>query len=127
MAEIENLKKGKLQLENRLKQGSAPANRAKAKGAAKPGGKSKGKPAAQGDLKLPEWKTKKTKDSITRKDEKSGKTTIYYWCPHHGYYMVHKPTDCSKAQADSKPAAQVNAAIVQDAVHNALEALQADE
>jgi hypothetical protein len=125
MAELEALKKGKLQLENRLKQGSAPANRAKAKGAAKPRGKPKGKPAEQGDRKLPEWKTKKTKGVITRKDEKSGKTTTYYWCPHHGYYTVHKPADCSKA--DTKPAAQANAAVVQDAVRNALEALQPDE
>jgi hypothetical protein len=126
MAELEALKKGKLQLENRLK-GTAPANRAKAKGAAaaKPRGKPKGKPADQGDRKLPEWKTKKTKDVITRKDDKSGKTTTYYWCPHHGYYTVHKPAECSKA--DSKPAAQANAAVVQDAVRNALEALQADE
>jgi hypothetical protein len=127
MAKIENLEKSKLQLENRLK-AAAPA-RAKAKGAAtaKPRGKPKGKPAEQGDRKLPEWKTKKTKDVITRKDDKSGKTTTYYWCPHHGYYTVHKPADCSKAQADSKPAAQANAAVVQDAVRTALEALQADE
>jgi hypothetical protein len=127
MAKIENLEKSKLQLENRLK-AAAPA-RAKAKGAAaaKPRGKPKGKPAEQGDRKLPEWKTKKTKDVITRKDDKSGKTTTYYWCPHHGYYTVHKPADCSKGQADSKPAAQANAAVVQDAVRNALEALQADE
>jgi hypothetical protein len=128
MAEIESLKKGKLQLENRLK-AAAPA-RAKAKGAAtaKPRGKPKGKPTDQGDRKLPEWKTKKTKDVITRKDDKSGKTTTYYWCPHHGYYTVHKPADCSKAQADNKPAAaQANAAVVQDAVRTALEALQADE
>jgi hypothetical protein len=126
-AEIESLEKGKLQLENRLKQGSAPANRAKAKGSAKPRGKPKAKPAEQGDRKLPEWKTKKTKDTISRKDDKSGKTTTYFWCPHHGYYTVHKPADCSKAQAESKPAAQANAAVVQDAVRNALEALQADE
>jgi hypothetical protein len=124
---IENLKKSKLQLENLLKQGSAPANRAKAKGAAKPSGKLKGKPAEQGDRKLPEWKTKKTKDTITHKDEKSGKTTSYYWCPHHGYYTLHKPADSSKAQADSKLAAQANAAVIQDAVRNALEALQANE
>jgi hypothetical protein len=126
MAELEALKKGKLQLENRLK-GTAPANRAKAKGAAKPRGRPKAKPPEQGDRKLPEWKTKKTKDVITRKDDKSGKTTTYYWCPHHGYYTVHKPADCSKAQADSKPPAQANAAVVQNAVRNALEALQADE
>jgi hypothetical protein len=115
-------------LENRLK-AAAPA-RAKPKGAAtaKTRGKPKGKPAEQGDRKLPEWKTKKTKDVITRKDDKSGKTTTYYWCPHHGYYTVHKPADCSKAQADNKPAAaQANAAVVQDAVRTALEALQADE
>jgi hypothetical protein len=126
MAEIENLKKGKLQLENRLK-GAAPGNRPTAKGTAKPRGKPEGKPSEQGDRKLPEWKTKKTKDTITCKDKKSGKTTTYYWCPHHGYYTVHKPSNCSKAQADSKPAAQANAAVVQDAVHNALEALQADK
>jgi hypothetical protein len=127
MAKIENLEKSKLQLENRLKQGSAPVNRAKAKGAAtaKPRGKPKGKPTEQGDRKLPEWKTKKTKDTITQKDEKSGKTTTYYWCPHHAYYTVHKPADCSKA--DTKPAAQANAAVVMDTVHNALVALQADE
>jgi hypothetical protein len=128
MAKIESLEKGKLQLENRLK--AAAPTRAKGKGAstAKPRGKPRGKPAEQGDRKLPEWKTKKTKDVITRKDDKSGKITTYYWCPHHGYYTVHKPADCSKAQADSnKPPAQANAAVIQDAVRNALEALQADE
>jgi hypothetical protein len=65
---------------------------------------------------------------ITPTAPKTGKTTTYYWCPHHVYDVVHKPEDChTKGAANSKPAAQANVAVVQDAVCNALEALQADE
>jgi hypothetical protein len=115
-------------LESHLKK-KGPDNKDKGAGKRRNQGKGGDKPQTAGkqECKLPAWKTKKTEDVITRKDDKSGKTTTYYWCPHHGYYMVHKPADCSKAQADSKPAAQANAAVVQDAVHNVLEALQADE
>jgi hypothetical protein len=74
------------------------------------GPKGGGKPPAdKGDHKLPDWKTKKNK-----------KTTTYYWCPHHGYYTAHNPSDCKAQGTNSKPAAEANAAVVQDVVCHAL-------
>jgi hypothetical protein len=77
-------------------------------------------PADKGDHKLPDWKTKKTKGVITRMGAKTKKTTTYYWCPHHGYYTAHKPSDCKAQGTNSKPAAEANAAVVQDVICHAL-------
>jgi hypothetical protein len=129
MAKLETLEKSNLQLENRLKKGKGPDkdNKGPGKRRNKSGKGSGDKPQAdKADRKMPAWKTKKTKDVVTRMDEKTKKTTTYYWCPKHGYYTVHKPSEC-KLEADSKPTAQANAAVVQSAVRTALEALQADE
>jgi hypothetical protein len=128
MAKLETLEKSNLQLENRLKKGKGPDKDSKGPGKHRNKGKGGGdKPQAnKDDCKMPAWKTKKTKDVITHTDEKTKKTTTYYWCPKHGYYTVHKLSEC-KLEANSMPAAQANAAMVQSAVCTALEALQADE
>jgi hypothetical protein len=73
--------------------------------------------------------------TTTRTNEQTKKSSIYYWCAHHGYYMVHKPEECTlkdrateKGKGASAPPAQVHAAVIHEVICLALEAvLEADE
>jgi hypothetical protein len=86
-AKINALEKNNLQLQDRLKKGSGGADAdADAEGKHPKGNKDK--------KSMPEWKSKKTGETKVHKDPKTGKTTTYYWCPHHGYYTAHKPEEC---------------------------------
>jgi hypothetical protein len=64
-------------------------------------GKKMGKRDGKKDDK---WKTTPPKKGESGKKVVTinGKKVTYYWCPHHGRYMIHKPQDCKKKQEEQK-------------------------
>lgn len=108
-AKVNVLEKTNLQLQDRLKKGGGADTKGKGKNGKKKVKKDQKGGSKDGKPQIPDWKTKKTTETLVRKDAKSGKSTTYYWCPHHGYYTAHTPAECkAKAPTNTPAPAQPN-------------------
>jgi hypothetical protein len=87
-AQVKDLK---LQLQDRRKD----ADGSNAKRSKKPDSKGHShSDAGENPRKVPAWQKEYTTDTMVRPNEKTGESTTYHSCPHHGRYTVHKLSVC---------------------------------